>query len=161
MPDVSCREFRNRLSAYHDGELDAADRDMVAAHLADCAACRAYLDEFGRLSSVLREGRQGQVSPGLWDRIAVAAQTARRRRRVPWALHVGAVAAGFGVFWAGYGLLAARIPTQQAGQAQVEQLLHDTALTLSGQALTEDVLVELDRRPELALLRELGEETAP
>lgn len=158
---MSCPEFRTRLSAYHDGELDAADRDEVTDHLAGCPACRAYLDELGRLSDVLQQGRQTRLSPGVWDRIAAAAGAVRPRRRVPWVLRVGTTAAGFGLFWLGYHQLVPRIPAQQVGQAQVERLLHDTALTLSGRSLAEDELAELDRRPELALLRELGEETAP
>ncbi len=41
------------LTAYHDGELDAARRRQVQAHLPGCAACRQALAELGALRLAL------------------------------------------------------------------------------------------------------------
>ena len=48
-----CSE-QSRLGAYHDGELSAADREAVAAHLATCAACTAELAVLVRQSQQFR-----------------------------------------------------------------------------------------------------------
>ena len=39
------REFQNLLSPYLDGELDDRSRQRLEAHLRECAACRAVLEE--------------------------------------------------------------------------------------------------------------------
>lgn len=43
------------LSAYHDGELKGRQRHRVEAHLAECAPCRAELDQLRSLSAMLQE----------------------------------------------------------------------------------------------------------
>jgi hypothetical protein len=55
--------WRNRLGAFHDGELDSASAAQVESHLASCQACRAELDEIRELSSLARMiGAEG-ISP--------------------------------------------------------------------------------------------------
>ena len=41
------------LTAYYDGELDAARRERVKAHLAGCAECRRQLEEWSALNEAL------------------------------------------------------------------------------------------------------------
>jgi predicted anti-sigma-YlaC factor YlaD len=43
------------LGAYHDGELQGRRMQQVEAHLADCAACRAELEELQALTALLQE----------------------------------------------------------------------------------------------------------
>ena len=57
-----------RLTALIDGELSAAERDRVHAHLAGCAACRAEAKELRELKKRIR---------GLSDLAAGDALTAR------------------------------------------------------------------------------------
>jgi anti-sigma factor RsiW len=52
----------NRLSALIDGELNAAERDRVHAHLAGCAECRAEANELRALKKTMRG--LGEVPPG-------------------------------------------------------------------------------------------------
>ena len=52
----------HRLSALVDGELSAAERDRVHAHLAACAACRAEANELRALKKRMRG--LGEVAPG-------------------------------------------------------------------------------------------------
>lgn len=42
-----------RLNAFHDGELDAAERARVAEHLQGCADCATALDQLQRMSTLL------------------------------------------------------------------------------------------------------------
>ena len=56
---VSCRacpEFADRLVDLSDGELSAAEWEIVEAHVAKCAGCRAELARLDRSLAVLREG---------------------------------------------------------------------------------------------------------
>lgn len=40
---MDCRIVAKKLSAYHDGEIPAVEREQVAAHLRSCAACQSAL----------------------------------------------------------------------------------------------------------------------
>jgi anti-sigma factor RsiW len=78
--------YTERLSEYLDGELDAAGRADVDAHLQTCAACRAVLDE---LRAVARAGRAlgplepaQDLWPGIADRIAAERDVALPLRRL-------------------------------------------------------------------------------
>jgi anti-sigma factor RsiW len=51
---TSCAGIRDQISAYVDGELEAADRTRVSAHLASCAECRDAADEFRAIGDLLR-----------------------------------------------------------------------------------------------------------
>jgi predicted anti-sigma-YlaC factor YlaD len=46
---TACEAFEQDLVLYHYGELSGADRDPIAAHLENCAACAHYLNELGTL----------------------------------------------------------------------------------------------------------------
>jgi anti-sigma factor RsiW len=45
MPDYDCREIRLLLDAYHDGEVQPEERDIVDSHIQGCEACRSTLSE--------------------------------------------------------------------------------------------------------------------
>ena len=90
------------LSAYLDGELEAAERVRVEAHLEGCAECRAVLDDLRRL--VRRERALDDRPPGrdLWPGIEAriaSASTAdvvpleSRRRRISFSVPQLAAAA--------------------------------------------------------------------
>jgi anti-sigma factor RsiW len=78
---MGCEQWRGKLDAYVDGELDPAEANALGAHLRGCAACAA--DALGRVQmkrSVLTAGTRYAASAELRNRIAksVAAKPPRR-----------------------------------------------------------------------------------
>jgi hypothetical protein len=83
---VTCREATD-LGAYVLGALDPPERRRVEEHLAGCPACADELAELEQLPALLdrvpREDLQPVVvapSPGLFDRVAAAADLRPARR---------------------------------------------------------------------------------
>ncbi len=68
------------LAAYHDGELRGRRLRQVEDHLAECAACRAELNELQCLSALLRES---PVAEGLLSPERFVAQVGLRLPRRP------------------------------------------------------------------------------
>jgi anti-sigma factor RsiW len=61
---ATCRETRERLSDYLDGDLGARTRRRVSRHLARCKHCQALLESLTRTLEQLRSlGGIGQGSP--------------------------------------------------------------------------------------------------
>jgi hypothetical protein len=85
-------QWTDRLSDYVDGELAAGEQSALEAHLTTCAACRATLEDLGRV--VVRakslEGRPPKAD--LWSGIHARLTPGRRpgvspdatARRFPW-----------------------------------------------------------------------------
>ena len=96
-----------RLTALIDGELSAAERDRVHAHLARCAACRAEANELRALKKRLRGLQDLAADADLTQRLIAiprpGGSPAPLRDRVPRhrgryvALGVSCVVAGLGV----------------------------------------------------------------
>lgn len=51
---VSCSDVLADLSAYLDGELDAARVAQLEAHVSNCTVCAAFGDGFGRMLNAMR-----------------------------------------------------------------------------------------------------------
>jgi len=62
---MDCRETQALLTAFHDGELTAADRARVEGHLRDCPECRALLADLARADQAAGVPDPG---PAYWDR---------------------------------------------------------------------------------------------
>jgi anti-sigma factor RsiW len=70
---VDC-ENQVRLDAYHDGELPAAERSDVEAHLRDCPSCVAELAAIRRMSGAFA----GTTAPGpSYEQLLQLAQSLR------------------------------------------------------------------------------------
>lgn len=46
LPEMPCQELVELVTDYLEERLSPADRERFEAHLADCAACRTYLEQF-------------------------------------------------------------------------------------------------------------------
>ncbi len=66
---MNCERMETRLIAYMDGRATTAERAEVESHVADCAGCRARVEEFRRLWSVLDEAPGIEVSPAFDARL--------------------------------------------------------------------------------------------
>ncbi len=87
----------DHLSAYLDGELDAARAESVAAHLAECSGCRDELLQLDRARTAIRALPRLEVPGSLVaDRIDATPQRRVRRRTV--LAVAGAAAAAVVVF---------------------------------------------------------------
>jgi len=62
---MDCRETQTLLTAFHDGELPAADRARVEEHLRGCRECGALLADLARADQAAGVPDPG---PGYWDR---------------------------------------------------------------------------------------------
>jgi anti-sigma factor RsiW len=62
---MECRETQTLLSAFHDGELPAADRARVEDHLRGCPECAALLADLARVD---RAAGVPDPGPAYWDR---------------------------------------------------------------------------------------------
>ena len=78
---ATCRETRNHLSDYLDGDLDARTRTRVMRHLARCERCRAMLESLIRTLEQLRSlGSIEQVEPAPATVTSVLEQIRREGR---------------------------------------------------------------------------------
>jgi anti-sigma factor RsiW len=96
------------LSAYADGELDAATRARVEARLADDESWRAVLEEIEETRALLRGVAVREAPSGFWSGVhdavsadadeadrpePVAVTPLRSRRRTRWSIAAGVAAA--------------------------------------------------------------------
>ncbi|MCD8357739.1 MAG: zf-HC2 domain-containing protein, partial [Oscillospiraceae bacterium] len=80
----SCEAWQEQISADIDGELDAAERAALQAHLASCAECRAVYEAFSALSGAWEpEPLPDSLHEKIMERISTAraAETQRRQER--------------------------------------------------------------------------------
>jgi Putative zinc-finger len=134
--------FRDWDAAYVLGALDSDDRRAYERHLAECPACAAAVAEFAGLPGILRNLssedaiallaaddvivgvddhlRDGVHTPGLVQRLAVAAT--RRRRRVRFGMLGAAVAVVALLVTGGVVYTAAQAPAANAvAMAPIQQ----------------------------------------
>lgn len=161
---MTCDEAQNYLSPYHDGELDAAVREKLDAHVAYCSTCTAWLTQLCQIGHALRQ--EWPMPAGIWRRVAEAVERSRRRLRLRiGVIKASAVAAGFALYVLGQSLLAPSVrppgSSQLAANAPVEELLQDTARALVGRGLEDRAIAWLDRRPEALLLAKVVEDAEP
>ena len=87
----------DRLSAYLDGELDAAEREAVDGYLAQSAEWRVERDEIAYARDALRGLPTHEAPPGFWEGVLSPELTrARAKRRSRWP-RIAAAASGVAV----------------------------------------------------------------
>jgi len=104
---MDCETAKGLLGSYYDGELDPADRKLVAEHVESCSACSRELDWLAKLDRDSRLLFVPEPPPQIWDRVErrlavrVRARTAigRAFSRRQFMVATGAVAvSALGVF---------------------------------------------------------------
>lgn len=81
---MNCSEVKERLSAYHDGELPPEEAAQVAAHLADCSSCAEELASFEHLSGLSRRLTDPPVPAHLWDELQAQLDAGEISKVLPW-----------------------------------------------------------------------------
>ena len=91
---MTCAEMDARIDALLDGELTAADRAEVEAHLADCAACAAlHADLVALRERARRAPAEVAPPPAVWAAVSRAARSPLLAPRSPWSpWHLAAAA---------------------------------------------------------------------
>jgi hypothetical protein len=69
MSTNDCQSVQPQLSAYHDGELSAAQSEAIAKHIASCSVCSAELSAIESLGSVFDQAPVPAKPADLWRRI--------------------------------------------------------------------------------------------
>ncbi|MHC4715146.1 MAG: anti-sigma factor family protein, partial [Planctomycetota bacterium] len=99
---MNCREYSELMSEYIDGRLPVEDSAAIAAHLEQCANCRAVEEELRATVSLVSglerleapEGFADGVKARLERRLLIEGPVrGRRRRLLPWSLGGVALAA--------------------------------------------------------------------
>jgi hypothetical protein len=67
---MNCDKAKSLLGWFHDGELDALERKLVAEHVEHCVDCAAVLAGLKELDRTSRLLVAPVPPPDLWDRIA-------------------------------------------------------------------------------------------
>jgi anti-sigma factor RsiW len=66
---MSCKRIENKLISYMDGRAGTSDRRAVESHLKECAVCRARVEGFAGVWSVLSEVPALEPSPAFEARL--------------------------------------------------------------------------------------------
>ena len=76
-----CEEYAALLDLYVDAELTAEEMQRVEAHLADCPACRAYVDDALTIRAAFADLEEVEVPEGFADAVcaAIRAEAAPRK----------------------------------------------------------------------------------
>jgi len=94
---MNCHEFELELGDYVDGTLPSHRVEAVAAHIAQCARCRATVADFSAIRGAARTLEPQMPAAHVWTRIALAVdEESRHRADMParpwWQLATGALA---------------------------------------------------------------------
>jgi len=76
--DLTCRELVELVTDYLEDSLPARERARFDAHLEECAACRAYLDQMRTTVRLTRDAAATQEVPGM-DGLMAAFRGYKRR----------------------------------------------------------------------------------
>ena len=63
LPEMPCRELVELVTDYLEDRLSPIDRARFEAHLAECEACRTYLEQFRQTIRVLGRLPEESLSP--------------------------------------------------------------------------------------------------
>ena len=88
----SCENIQ-RIGAYHDGEMSAAEAEALEAHLSHCLACRKELDRLRAMSRWLSSAGGAEVSDAALARLRRSLQPGRDRAGLRMAKALTAAAA--------------------------------------------------------------------
>ena len=106
MHEHFCADVRDRLEAFHDGELGIDERIAIQNHLGECVACNLAAIELGTIGTTLRDlagqiAEQEEITPlrisaHVIERLRVEEQFSIRSQVIEWFSDMHLVWAGIG-----------------------------------------------------------------
>jgi hypothetical protein len=106
MHEYSCTDVRERLEAFHDGELTIDERVALQGHLGDCGACNVASSELASIGATLRDlasqvaddqpVEQLRISAHVLEHLRVEEQFSIRSQVMDWFQDMHLVWAGLG-----------------------------------------------------------------
>jgi anti-sigma factor RsiW len=72
LPEMPCQELVEVITDYLEDALVETDRRRFEAHLADCDACRDYVDQFRQTIALAGRVEPEQLSPHARDQLLAA-----------------------------------------------------------------------------------------
>jgi uncharacterized protein len=150
---VSCREHRQRLDAYVDGELDLPGALALEEHADSCVRCRAALAKQRALRAAMRRHVQSEPAPSslrarLQDRFGARGSDARPAWRWGLAAAAPGIAALALVAWLG---LSGPQALWRGNEAGTRVVYHITSSATPGAAL-RNVANHLSAAPDVRLV---------
>jgi len=79
LPEMPCKELVEVITDYLEDRLSPTDRTRFEAHLAQCDACRTYLDQFRQTIRALGRLPDESLSPQAQAALLAAFRDFRRR----------------------------------------------------------------------------------
>jgi len=75
-----CIDVRDRLEAFHDGELTITERVALHKHLGECGACRVASNELSSIGATLRDFASQVADEAPLERLRISAHVLERLR---------------------------------------------------------------------------------
>ena len=72
LPEIPCRELVEIITDYLEDGLSPVDRTRFEAHLAECEACRLYLEQFRQTIRALERLPEESLSPAAREALLTA-----------------------------------------------------------------------------------------
>jgi anti-sigma factor RsiW len=79
LPEMPCQELVEVITDYLEGALAETDRLRFEAHLAECDACRDYLEQFRQTIALVGRVEPEQLSPRTREELLAAFRDWRDR----------------------------------------------------------------------------------
>jgi predicted anti-sigma-YlaC factor YlaD len=67
--EISCRQVREELTNYMEGDITPELRERVESHLAACSGCRVYYDNVRQVIRILGETEPIELPAGFSQRL--------------------------------------------------------------------------------------------
>jgi predicted anti-sigma-YlaC factor YlaD len=81
LPDLTCRELVELVTAYLEGELPLEERTLFELHLGYCDGCRAYLRQMRQVLESAGKLTEESVSPEARDALLGAFRSWKKGSR--------------------------------------------------------------------------------
>ncbi len=134
-----CEAYAALLDPFIDGELSPDEMIRVQAHLDECPACRAYVDDTLAIRAAFPDVEETPVPDSFTEAVMarIQAEAAQKKNSRPWLKVLASLAACFTVV-----LLAAPM---FSGGVKTEKVMESPAMAAAAPAMTAESAAEEDK----------------